>query len=230
MKFYNLFPLSIYQSKIELNDEEKNKLIAAIISMKEQNKNTNYKGIEDSWTGDMYGFDNLHKNENFDNLFLEVKKKIIEYLDQLKIDHEQLDVYIQRSWGTISNGKERIAQHSHAQSHISFSYYLKKSDKDSNLVIYDNNKPNEFIPELFASETIIKRKILKGPSLYTAHTITLKVAEGDIIIFSSKTKHGTERNINNDERISISADIMVLAKNANKLEHLIPPLENWQKI
>ena len=46
MKFYNLFPLSIYQSKIELNDEEKNKLIAAIISMKEQNKNTNYKGIE----------------------------------------------------------------------------------------------------------------------------------------------------------------------------------------
>jgi len=98
------------------------------------------------------------------------------------------------------------------------------------LAIYDHNKANEFIPELFASKTIMERKILKGPSLYTAHTITLKMAEGDIIIFPSKTKHGTERNINNDERISISADIMVLAKNANKLEHLIPPLENWQKI
>ena len=64
-----------------------------------------------------------------------IKKKIQIYLDFLKIDKDQIETYIQRSWATISVGSEVISKHQHLQSHLSFSYYLKKSKEDSNFII-----------------------------------------------------------------------------------------------
>ncbi len=123
MKIYNIFPLTIYQSKIDLKEDDKQELISLIKEMKKNSKNINYYNKIGSWTGDTQGFENLHNDNNFKKLYIEIKKKIIEYLDVLNIDHDQLDIYIQRSWATISEGKEHIARHSHLQSHISFAYY-----------------------------------------------------------------------------------------------------------
>lgn len=53
--------------------------------------------------------------------------------------------------------------------------------------------------------------------------------EDDIIIFPSKTLHGTQKNANNNERISISADISIFAKESKNLEHLTPPFSEWIK-
>jgi len=50
-----------------------------------------------------------------------------------------------------------------------------------------------------------------------------------LLIFPSKTIHGTEQGKSNSERISISADIVFLAKDSSTLEHLVPPIENWKK-
>ena len=36
-------------------------------------------------------------------------------------------------------------------------------------------------------------------------------------------------NKNNNERISISADIILLVKNSNGIEHLTPPFTDWKK-
>ena len=59
--------------------------------------------------------------------------------------------------------------------------------------------------------------------------IKIDTEEDDIIIFPSKTIHATEENKNNNERISISADITIVAKNAENLEYLMPPLSEWKK-
>ena len=53
--------------------------------------------------------------------------------------------------------------------------------------------------------------------------------EDEIVIFPSKSSHSTQAVGNNDERISISADISIVVKNSNGLEHLTPPLKNWVK-
>ena len=54
--------------------------------------------------------------------------------------------------------------------------------------------------------------------------------ENDIVIFPSKTVHGTQINTPNDERISISADITITAKESSGLEHLTTPLEKWKLV
>ena len=59
--------------------------------------------------------------------------------------------------------------------------------------------------------------------------MNLDIEEDDIVIFPSKTMHGTESNVNNDVRISLSADISIISKDSANLEHLITPVENWKK-
>ena len=58
----------------------------------------------------------------------------------------------------------------------------------------------------------------------------VNVEENDIVIFPSKTIHSTQPTNSNDERISISADIICVAKDSNLLEIGMPPLIQWTKI
>ena len=172
----------------------------------------------------------IHKNPKFGDFFSELKNKIDLYLDFLKIDKNQIETYIQRSWLTISNGKEAIAEHQHLQSHLSFAYYLKKSPEDSNFVLHDDVFRNEFIPGLFSSKTLKDKKVIKEMSISTAPKIIVTVKENDILLFPSKTLHSTEPNKSNNERISISGDITFLSKDSSLLEHLTPSFENWNKL
>ena len=230
MKVHNFFPLSILQDHIKLADDEKLGLINDIRIMKSNSHNSSYQKSDASWTGDTQGYEYIFDNPKFDKLFLNIKKKIEIYLDFLKVDKDQIETYIQRSWATISVGSEVISKHQHLQSHLSFAYYLKKNKEDSNFIIHDDNKKNEFIPGLFSSKTLVQKKLLKEISFATATRIALDVKEDDIVIFPSKTLHSTDQIKTNYERISISGDVIFLAKNTNKIEHLMPNFKNWKKL
>ncbi len=54
--------------------------------------------------------------------------------------------------------------------------------------------------------------------------------EDDIVIFPSKTLRSTDQIKTNNDRISVSGDIIFLAKDTNTLEHLTPSFENWKKL
>jgi len=230
MKVHNFFPLSILQDQIKLTDEEKIKLINYIRAMKSNSQNSDYQKNDASWTGDTQGYEYIFNIPKFENLFLEVKKKIEIYLDFLKIDKDQIEIYIQRSWATISDSSEVISKHQHLQSHLSFAYYLKKNVEDSNFIIYDDDKKNEFIPGLFGSKTLIQKKLIKEISFSTATRIALDVKEDDIVIFPSKTPHSTDQIKTNSERISISGDVIFVAKDTTNIEHLMPNFKNWKKL
>ena len=77
MKVLNLFPSSIIQDKILINQEVKQGMIKEIETMVSDSKNKDDKGTQDSWTGDTQGFEYIFKNEKFSFLLQEVKKIII---------------------------------------------------------------------------------------------------------------------------------------------------------
>ena len=229
-QIFNFFPLSILKSKIEFSEEKKKKMLDEIFAMEKKSKNNEYKNPTSSWTGDTQGFEYIHNNPIFDDFFIEVKKRIIEYLDALQVDYEQLDIFIQRSWATISKEKENIALHKHLQSHLSFAYYLKKSETDSNLLLIDETKHNEFLPGLFLSPSSNKKQIIKKRNISNTAAIVFDAKEDEIVIFPSKTPHQTQPNIKNNNRVSISADIFIASKNSENLEHLVTPFKNWKSI
>jgi len=225
----NLFPLTIYKNLVGLDLDERQKLIDLIIDMEKKSTNNLIKKNGESWLGDINGYENLQLNDNFDKLFSLIVVNIKKYIELLHVDCSQLDIYIQRSWATISRGVENILPHNHHQSHLSFAYYLKKNDDDSKITLHDAAKQNEFIPQLFSSGSINKKNIIKKRDVTNSPLITIPAKVDEIIIFPSKSLHSTQPGIKNNERISISADILILAKNSNQLEHLIPPIENWKK-
>ena len=230
MKIVNLFPLSIIQEKILLDKNIKHEMTKEIQSMVSKSKNKDYKNTDTSWTGDTQGFEYLHKNEIFKELFLHIKKITIKYLDHLKVDENIIDLYITRSWATLSNGKEKILPHNHLQSHISFAYYLKKSQDDANIVFNGEHFQNEIIPGIFRSPTIKDKGVIKEFNFFNAPSIDLNTQEDDLVMFPSKTYHRTQANKINNGRISISGDIVCVLKDSNLLEHVMPPLENWDKL
>tara|TARA_B100001057_G_C22763594_1_gene916826 strand:- start:736 stop:1431 length:696 start_codon:yes stop_codon:yes gene_type:complete len=229
-QIFNFFPLSVLKSKINLSEQQKKKMLDEIFNMEKKGKNSKYKNQTSSWTGDTQGFEFIHNNSIFDDFFIEVKKKIIEYLESLQVDHEQLDIFVQRSWATISKDKENIALHKHLQSHLSFAYYLKKNETDANLLFVDEAKHNEFLPGLFLSPSSNKRQIIKKRNISNTAAIVFDAKEDEIVIFPSKTAHQTQPNVNNNNRVSISADIFIITKNSENLEHLVSPFKNWKNI
>ena len=230
MKILNLFPLSIIQDKILIDAEIKKQMLEEILSMQIASKNKDFKGPQDSWTGDTQGFEYLFKNQKFELLFKQIKTKLLSYLKHLGINENTIDLYMTRSWATISNDKERIKQHKHQQSHISFAYYLKKDIGDSNIVFFNEDFRNEIVPSLFTSPTLKKAGVIKEINLFNAPTVDIRVEEDDIVIFPSKAMHGTQFNKSNNERISISGDVVCLAKDSELLENMMPPLEKWDKM
>jgi len=229
-QIFNFFPLSILKSKIQFSEEKKKKMLDEVFAMEKKSTNNEYKNQTSAWTGDTQGFEYIHNNPIFDDFFIEVKKRIIEYLEALQIDHEQLDIFIQRSWATISKEKENIALHKHLQSHLSFAYYLKKKDTDANILFIDETKHNEFLPGLFLSPSSNKRQIIKKRNISNTAAIVFDAKEDEIVIFPSKTAHQTQPNVKNDNRVSISADLFIASKNSENLEHLVTPFKNWKSI
>ena len=230
MKILNLFPSSIIQDKIMINHNIKKSMIEEIETMVLNSKNKLDKGTQDSWTGDTQGFEYIFKNEKFSLLLQEIKKIIIKYLNHLGIDDNKIDIYITRSWATVSNGKEKILPHKHKQSHISFAYYLKKNLEDSNIMFHNEHFQNEIIPGLFTNRPLKAGGVLKEINLFNASSLEIKIEEDDILVFPSKTLHGTQSNKSNQGRISISGDIVCVAKNSELLENMLPPISNWDKI
>ena len=230
MNIINLFPLTIIKDKINMSNNEKVKMIEEIRLMKKNSKNKDYQTQSNSWTGDTQGYEFIHKNKSFGKLFEEIKKRVMEYLKCVEIDNKLIDLYIQRSWATISEGEERIKKHRHFQSHISFAYYLKKNKEDSNLVVFDEAYKNEIMPGIFRSDTALQKGIVKKMNQFNVTQAIVNIEEDDIVIFPSKTIHSTQPSKSNKERISISADIICVAKNSKLLEMGLPPLDEWTRI
>ena len=230
MKVLNLFPSSIIQDKILINQEIKQGMIKEIENMVSDSKNKDDKGTQDSWTGDTQGFEYIFKNEKFSFLLQEVKKIIIKYIKHLGINDDKIEIYMTRSWATVSNGKEKILPHKHKQSHISFAYYLKKNLEDSNITFHNEHFQNEIVPGLFTNRSMNTGGVLKEINLYNARSLDIKIEEDDILVFPSKALHGTQSNKSNMGRISISGDIVCVAKDSKFLENMMPPLNNWDKM
>ena len=129
----------------------------------------------------------------------------------------------------LRNG-EYIGRHKHNQSHITFAYYLKKNKNDGALNFHNESVQNEIAPEMFHSPPIDApiNNFFK-PNYDNAKVVNIYPQVDEIYIFPSKSVHSTAINKTKNERISISADISIVAKNSENIEHLLTPVNKWMK-
>jgi uncharacterized protein (TIGR02466 family) len=167
--------------------------------------------------------DNLHLNKEFDVLYKEVSKHLYEYLSMQNYNLKVFDIYILKSWATLSVKEQYIHMHKHMASHISFVYYPYAEDQ-GNLFLLDDeaHKVGLNIPRRDPYFTKWDETNF-AKAEYPAET-------GNVIIFPSMIFHETGMNTKHEPRISISGDIMITMKEGVKSEHNIPSPATWKKI
>lgn len=223
-KFINIFALSIYRDRLELPAEYKKQLTDLILEMEHPQAE---KPSHSAWLGDTQGHEFLFQRAEFAELHRLIAKKVKEYTHSLGINNDILSFYFQRSWATVTRKGERISEHCHEQSNISFAFYLKKPEGSGGINFITYNHPNEFSPGIF---TPSKEELgfISKPSLQTWNNVSLDPAEGEIVIFPSKALHATAPNPTEQPRISISADVTVMLKDSTGHETMMPHFSNWR--
>jgi hypothetical protein len=86
---------------------------------------------------------------------------------------------------------------------------------------------NEIVKGLFNKDKL-DLGLLKNVNNRNTPNIDLQIAEDDIVIFPSKTKHATIPNFTENPRISISGDLTIMLANSYGHERLMPHFNNWQ--
>ena len=217
------FGYPIYITKIE-NFEEINEEILPILKKDITATNSQYARTTDIKPKELQSIDdNLHLDVRFDRLFEEINQTIIAFLHQQHYDLEMFELYITKSWATLSAKEQHIAYHRHMSSHFSFVYY-PQAHEQGNLFLLDDdaNKVGLNIPKRHPYFTEWDSNNF-GKAEYPAET-------GNIIIFPSMIFHETGENKKDEPRISISGDIMLTMKEGIKSEHNIPSPSTWKKI
>jgi len=222
----NCFPLTVFKDSLGIEPAYRKNLGDFITHGYHAGKKSG-QSKSAAWTGDRNGWEFLHEEARFAALFKEMNISLRAYLDMLSINADRVSLLYTRSWGTVSERGQSIRRHRHNQSHISIVYYPVKAENTGNLIFHMPDPMNELSPGLFEPHAL-KQGLLKASTPLNSEMVDLPVAEDDIVIFPSKTFHGTDPNNTNGTRISIAVDVMMTLKDSTDMEYLLPPVGRWR--
>ncbi len=221
----DIFPLTVFKDEILLDSQYRDLLIARILDMRNQTPPDNPKI---AWTGDSRGFGFLHLDNNFDFLFKKLSGSVHRYMAALELNPNKFNLYFTRSWAAVAQKNEKIGLHQHIQSHISVVYYLKKPDNSGGLSFHQAQLQNEFMAKLF-THRMTELGVVNHATLLNTNIMSIDLAEGDVLVFPSKTEHSTMINQSDEERISIAIDVIVTLRDSKFSEFGLPDIQNWKK-
>lgn len=230
MAFDLWFPLAIYHADLEDYSAHRAGIVDRIQQLRHQAGEKRTNGSS-SWTGDIHAVDQLHEDPAFAWLTDQVGQHTLTYLAQLGHNMDMIDVHIQRSWPIIARKDEAVALHAHYTAHISAVFYVSvPKDITGGQTRFDNvSRMNELTPGIGAAMT-------NGYS--EVHPLNFQRAhydpqEGRLLLFPSKTKHDVTAHQQEEDRISISYDLILTARDiqgATAPEFLMPPPSRWKRI
>lgn len=226
MKTHALFPLMVASDQLNLPDEKRKQMCSWIQQMAEEDHNAS---TSSAWTGDVNGHEFLLKDPRFSILKDLIVKRLYLYLDALAINTDKVDLYIQRSWATYTTQSQNISSHTHAQSHLTFAYYLYKPENSGDTAFIAKEQQNEIASGIFNSDKY-NLSLIEQPNMYNGKKIVLQGTQDEILVFPSKQPHITTPNQSGKPRISIAGDVVIMLKESDGFEHLMPSFEHWQKV
>jgi len=185
-KKFELFPVPVYQSKIEVSDEYINWC-----------KNVEYERMK---TGNGW----ISKNRKILDT-TEIKSDIIDHIniyvrDWLRV-HWNIEFYLTSSWLVKHEQGDWAQMHHHANSLVSGVYYLQTPEKSGNIKFHKFFNKNLFDESL--------RFDYIDDNFVNAESVSFEVNKGDVLLFPSTLSHSVDENFSNDTRYSLAFNAFV---------------------
>ena len=195
MELMPIYSVPIWQSEYpEFKDHQKI-FLNAIKNYKKKNPSISKSNISG-----YHSPETLHGVEEFRPLF--------EYICQLglkasiDLNFIECDVAITSAWLNINDSRQCMnSDHIHGDV-FSGVFYLKAPEESGKLVLQ-----NPAINRMWSGCSLAFQK-----NQFTGESIRIEPIEGDIILFPSYLPHSVETNNHDEERISISFNIIALPK------------------
>lgn len=196
MKTQPWFPHPIYMDQLE--GPELEDIQAELTHMYEQQRDRMSKHPD--WERDTHSLTDPNFNSNvlveypcpaFINW---ISRSLQDYLMTVGVEPQWAQDYrISNSWCTLTRKHEFARMHDHGATDIAGVYYLKTTGKDGNFYF---KTPNEQLAHSYAFQKIPNAQ-------------EIEPREGQLIMWPGFLFHGTKVNNTDDERISISFNIII---------------------
>ncbi|MFP8967053.1 TIGR02466 family protein [Pokkaliibacter sp. CJK22405] len=230
MAFDLWFPLAVYHADLPGHEQQQQRFVEHIHALRDgagQKKTSD----ESSWTGDVHTVDQIHRDSTFDWLTEQVELHTLFYLKQLGHNMDKVDLYIQRAWPIIARKNQAVAMHAHHTAHISAVYYVSvpKTDNPGQTRFFSDSKPNEVAPGIGANMT----KGYSELNPFNFQCANYDPIPGRLLLFPAKQMHDVTPHTSDEERITISYDMVLAAKDIpgeGTPEFLMPSPARWSKV
>lgn len=224
------FPLAIYYEDLPESALHKEALVKHIYALRASSGEQRTTDSA-SWTGDIHGVDRVHHDPVFDWLTDHVGNNVMRYLTILGHDLEKMDVHIQRSWPVIAKKGQVVSPHAHNTAHVSSVYYVSiPGDGDpGGTTFFNDNRPNEISHGIGSGMTgsYFER------NMFNYNSAEYSPVEGRLLLFPAKLTHSVEPNMTDDDRISVSLDLIITSREdqvRGSHEFLMPSPSQWKKV
>ena len=193
-KIYNLFPVPIFQHKIENYQEINQELLNYILELQKKNKIGNTHSNRGGWHSPNFDLVNEGPPINFINKFKDFLKHIIS--SDMGWEYIPNKQRIVAMWAIINKKNSFNVKHNHQNCYLSASYYVRKPEDSGDITFFD---PKE-------AKTYRFPKIEKYTE-YSTEIVTIEPEEGDLLIFPSYLYHAVGENLSDDNRVVVSFNI-----------------------
>ena len=193
-KIYNLFPVPIFQHKIENYQEINQELLNYILELQKKNKIGNTHSNRGGWHSPNFDLVNEGPPINFINKFKDFLKHIIS--SDMGWEYIPNKQRIVAMWAIINKKNSFNVMHNHQNCYLSASYYVRKPEDSGDITFFD---PKE-------AKTYRFPKIEKYTE-YSTEIVTIEPGEGDLLIFPSYLYHSVGENLSDDNRVVVSFNI-----------------------
>lgn len=186
-----LFPTSVYAVSLDSIIPDHAKYISKAIDLQQSTKQKTNWRCDTFNTLDAY---DMLSDPLFFKLFEEIKMHTKIFCKDFGV--EAKDVTITDSWINVAGTGGYQEYHIHTGSHFSLAYYAMAPKNSGNIVFRSHEADTDMYP--------LPRGELT-PSSYKTYSI--QPQEGMLLIFRSNLRHMVEKNLSNENRISISMNL-----------------------
>ena len=192
-----MFPTLVWKIEIEaeLREAINPKILAALARMR---RDAPQLGFGHGWQSDK----TLHELEEFRDLVACVDKAAKSVLRFLKIAYDAVE--ISGCWATVLAQGAAHKAHQHPNNYLSGVYYVRTRPGADSINFHDPR----------SQSGIIRPPVIELTAENTDQ-VGVKVKDGTLLIFPSYLQHSVDANASDEERVSISFNIMFSAFTEN---------------
>lgn len=186
---------------------------------------------QDGITGEASGFVDLHLNKEFSSFFEYVTSVANNYVNTI-VDEDVWVLWLVKSW----YNNFPVPTHNHADSHLSFVYFVNVPAECDQTLNFLNPKTNlnDLTSGMFLGE--LNKPTSFQRNQYNCSAIEVPSSEGCLIVFPSKLDHFVKaadiNPLDNDPskcRITLAGDFIITFKEPTARSMGLQPVRNWRQ-